>query len=338
MPTYLYPSNRTLREIAQVKSPTLELNDPIFEFFPIENVDADIIEWEQYDDYVGLQEVRGLDGKPSRVTKTGAKSYMMRPGKYGEFMVISESDLTKLRPLGSTDADPISVESLVMKRQDQLLSRRIDRIRYLLWTLLIAGTFSVSNGVGVEHTDSYTVQTASFSAWGTPASGTPLLDLRGVPQLARAKGCDFGGRAKAFMNRITANKLLNNANSADLAGKRHSGGNSFNSLADMNRIFLDNDLPQVVIMDDVYINSSGTVVPFIADNKTVIVGKRLDGSRVGAYAMTRNANNEGCAPGAYMKVINKTDTGVPAEIEIHDGHNGGPIIEYPSNIVVGTNT
>jgi hypothetical protein len=51
--------------------------------------------------------------------------------------------------------------------------------------------------------------------------------------------------------------------------------------------------------------------------------------------MTRNANNPGAAPGAYQKVVDNTDD-VPRTVIVHDGHNGGPVVYYPSAICVMT--
>jgi hypothetical protein len=52
--------------------------------------------------------------------------------------------------------------------------------------------------------------------------------------------------------------------------------------------------------------------------------------------MVRNANNPGLAPGAYMKIVDNGDRAVPRLIQVHDGHNGGPALLYPSAIVVMT--
>jgi hypothetical protein len=49
--------------------------------------------------------------------------------------------------------------------------------------------------------------------------------------------------------------------------------------------------------------------------------------------MTRNANNPNMKPGAYMKVFDRGEATVPRSIDVHDGHNGGPCIYYPSALV-----
>jgi hypothetical protein len=302
---------------------------------PIVTVDAYLLEWDQLDNYVGLQQVRGLDGQPGNVLSVGGVRFRATPGVYGEFMTIDELELTTRRQFG-TFATPVNISDLVMQKQDQLLSRRIDRIRYIGWTLLSTGTFSVSNANGVIHTDTYALQTYDASTWATVATATPLADMRAVQLLGRGKGVSFGVGAVAIMNRVTFNRMISNTNSADLAGRRTAGLSlaTVLSLADTNALLAGEDLPRVVIYDDGYLNDAGAFVPFIADNKVIVVGQRQAGQIIADYAMTRNANNPNLEPGAYMKVLDHGEDRVPRMIEIHDGHNGGPRIYHPGSVVL----
>ena len=68
--------------------------------------------------------------------------------------------------------------------------------------------------------------------------------------------------------------------------------------------------------------------------RLVVVGVRPAGQPVGAFRMTRNINNPDFAPGAYTRVIDKGEIEMPREIQVHHGWNGGPVIFYPSAIVV----
>lgn len=335
MPTYVYPTASRLREIEQELAPRLLADDPLNEIMPIVEVDESVIEWEQEDNYVGLQQVRGLNGEPPRVARIGAKRYLAEPGVYGEFLAVDERELTKRRRAGQY-TDHIDLTDLVMKLQDQLLQRRLDRWRYIGWTLLATGTFSVAglNGA-VIHTDSYTTQTYTAGVtWATSATATPLANLRAVKLLGRGKGVSFGRRAKAYMNAATVNSLLGNLNSNDLFGKRIGGGDTPISLRSLNSIFLDDDLPTVEEYDGGYLNDAGTFVPFIPNNKVVVVGERATGARIGEYQMTRNANNPNAAPGPYTRVI--VEEKPPIKVEVHDGHNGGPALFFPSAVVVMT--
>src|SRR5690348_2174970 len=144
MPNYIFPTASELQTIEQTKLPVLTQDDPIFEHFPLVNVDSHVLSWEQRDNYKGLQQVRGMNGQPKRVNAIGGNRYTMEPGIYGEFATIDELELTTRRQWGSFDA-PISIDDLVMEKQDLLLSRRLDLVKSILWTLVSTGTFTVAS-------------------------------------------------------------------------------------------------------------------------------------------------------------------------------------------------
>ncbi len=335
MAEYIFPESAELTLIAQEKLPRLTAARPIFSEFPLQDADAYLLMWEQKDNYIGLQQIRGINGEPGKVTKVGAKRYQVEPGVYGEFVVIDEREILTRRQWGSFNA-PIDVTDLVMDAQDQLLGRRLDRIENTLWTLAITGTYSVAGPSGaVLASDSYTTQTFSaVTPWSTVATATPLADFRAVQLLARGHSVSFGGGAKAYMNRTTANNLLSNTNQSDLGGRRAAGLSTLNSLPQIASLIAGDDLPQIVVYDEGYLDNSGAFQLFIPNNKVVVVGQRPAGQAVGNYRMVRNAVNPGLAPGAYQKVINHAEHQVVPLIEVHDGHNGGPVIYYPSAIVV----
>lgn len=334
MTDFIYPTSVQLMQIAQTLTPRLQEGRAGFNLFPMVDVDAHLLEWEQLDNYVGLQQVRGLNGEPSRVKPTGSKRYMMEPGVYGEFGLIDELELTTRRQIGSFES-PINISDLVLARQNQLLARRLDRIELIIWTLLTTGTFSVADGPTVLHTDSYTFQSFDASTgWGTAASSTPLADLRSVQLKSRGYSVNFGSSATAYMNRTTFNQMLSNTNASDLGGRKAAFGESVNGPDAVNRILSQDDLPSIEIYDQGYLDSTGTFQLFIPNGFIVVVGARPAGQRVGEYRFTRNANNPNMAPGTYMKVIDRGNEQVPRSIEVHDGHNGGPVIFFPSAIVL----
>lgn len=332
--TVTYPVNADLQQVAQDKLPNLIANRPIFSILPIRNADADIVMWDQEDNYVGLQQIRGLNGQPQRVKRIGGKRYMMQPGVYGEYISIDEIEITRRRPYGAFNGS-VPIDDLVMQAQDQLLGRRLDRIEKIGWDLLTTGTFSVAGPDGITYqTDTFALQTYSAgTAWSTAATSGPLGDFRAVQLLSRGHSVNFGATAKAYMNRVTFNNFIKNTNAADLGGKRTAGLAAVNDINSANTILAGEDLPQIVIFDGGYQDESNTFQPFIANAKVVVVGTRTDGAAIGEYQMTRNANNPGAAPGAYMKVVDEPDD-VPRSIQVHDGHNGGPAVYFPSAIVV----
>lgn len=332
---FVYPSAVVLQQINQELAPRLMANRRAFDLLPTRDVDSHLLEWDQMDNYTGLQQVRGLNGQPSRVKQTGGKRYQMAPGAYGEFSLLDELQLTTRRQWG-TFAGSIDVSDLVREAQDKLLQRRLDRIEKMIWDLIIAGTFSVADGTSVLHTDAYTTQTATASvAWATTATAIPLADLRAVQLKSRGYSVNFGAQAKAYMNRSTMNALLSNTNAADLAGRRTNGLGSINSQAMVNTLLAMDDLPELVVYDDGYIDDAGSFQLFIPNNRVAVVGARRDGDPIGEFRFTRNANNPGMAPGPYMKVVDDPDD-VPRSIEVHDGWNGGAVLFHPAAIVIVT--
>lgn len=334
---YTYPQSVELREVEQVLLPQMVKDDPIFDEFPMVDSEYDRLVWEQKDNYQGLQQVRGLEGAPKVVRRPGSKTYDMEPGVYGEFTEISEKELTQRRKLGSWD-QPVNIDDLVGTGQELLLQRRLDRVRQIIFTLLSSGTFSVARADGtILHTDTFPIQALTAGVpWTTYATAVPSQNLRAAQLLALGQSVSFGADAKIWMNRVTANALLTNQNPLDMFGRRIGGGNTSNTMEDWNRWAESNDLPQIQIYDKFYLNDSGVATRFIPNGKAILIGKRTNGANLGEYRMTRNANNPRLEAGAYTRVIDLGEITVPRRIQIHDGHNGGPVIFFPGAIVVLT--
>lgn len=332
MTTYSFPTSRELTEIGQDFLGPMTLNDPIFRYFPVRNVDSHLLEWEQRDNYKGLQQVRGLNGEPGRVNAIGGKRYRMEPGVYGEHIDLREDELTTRRAWGDQMERPIDLTPPVTEKTEQLVTREVARMRQILWTLVATGTFSVANEHGaVVHTDSYTTQTYSTTTpWATASGAAPVFDFQEVALKARGHGVSFGASAKAFMNRTTANNLLRNTNAADLGGMRTLNGPF--SLPMANSIFVAQDVPTVEVFDDFYIDDADATQLFLPNGKVVVFGQRPNGEPIGEFRRTRNANNPGFAPGPYDEVY--VNPKPPKNVEVHRGQNGGPVMFWPSAIVV----
>jgi hypothetical protein len=345
MSTFRYPTTVELRVINDKLQPQLTATDPIFTHFPITDVDSFDISWFQRDDYFGMQQLRGLDGQPGVVSHRGAKQYSYQPGVYGEVYSIPESDLTRLAELGQVSGRPMSLDKQVLEGNTFLAHREIVLMKYILWTLLSTGTFSIAkDGVPVL-TDAFPIQTASSAVdWDTVATATPIADFRAVQLLGPDQGVSFGAGATAYMNRVTFNKMLSNTNSADLAGRLSQliqglgTGAVIGDLATVSKILAGQDLPSIQVVDGGYkATATGSLTPYLATDKVVIVGQRQDGEPLGEYRRTINATNDPVGPGSYAKVWDSAvvDGGrPPRKVEVHRGHNGGPVLYYPGGICV----
>lgn len=335
MPTYLYPTSNELRVLGPEKS-ARAANDRLgLSLMPMRPVQAAVLTWEIKDNYRGLQQLRGIDGAPSSVRRIGNNRYITEPGVYGEFDTIREQELL-LRGGGVAGEVTVNISDMVLASQDLLIQRELDLVEYIVFTLLTTGTFSVSAPGGlVVHTDTFSLQTHTASDWSVVATATPLADLRASKLKYAGKGVAFNANSRIVMNQVTANYLLNNTNANDLGGKRKEGGSSWFGIADLNKMLVAEDLPQVEVYDEGYIAEGGTFTRFVPTDKYVMIGARRTGEPLGEYSVTRNAANPGNAPGSYDRVIDNLMK-IPPNLQIHRGHNGGPAIFYPSAVIVGS--
>lgn len=328
-----YPTVERLMALEQRDLiPTLTLDDPIFDLFPITDDMADMLRWSIKDNIKGLQAPRGLNGDPPKVQRSGLKEFLTEAGVYGEYMTIDERELTKRRMNNAFDKK-IDISDLVRDAQDELLGRELDRMRFNAWTLATTGVITITDKDGVTtYTEVFPVQTfTAGTSWATTSTSTPLANLRSTKLLGRGHSVDFGSRAKVYVNQVTANNAMANTNAADLGGKRLSNGATINSLAGDNAILLENGLPQLEVYEGGYINEAGVFTLFIPNNVGVLVGGRPNGAPVGTYRRTFNATSKDT--GSYMKIVEDEDD-VPARVTVHRGHNGGPIIFYPNAVVI----
>jgi hypothetical protein len=333
--SYAYPTTKELIQIEQAKLPALTANSPIFRYFPFEGKDSHLLEWEQEDNWGGMQQIRGLNGMPPRVAAVGAKSFIAKPGVYGERMDLDEMEMT-LRARNRRElSTSISIGDLVMKRQDQLLDRRLVRIEWLCWQLFLYGRFIVHdlNNV-ILHKAAYATQeyTAPIS-WSNAGSSKPLQDLRNISLMSRGQSTAFDQRATLLMNRVTANLLMANTNDADLGKKLSAGLQPVTSINGVNAIFTGENLPNIEIYDEGYLDEEGNNVTWIPDNVVMVVGVRTNGAALGRFRFTMNINNPGSEPTPYVRVLDHFDRRIPRLIEVHDGFNGGPILFFPGSIV-----
>lgn len=340
MANLTYPTSAALKAVEQELIPTLTQDDATFSLMPIVSEDTDVLQWEQLDNFTGVMPGRGIGGQPGRIKNTAANRFQAEVGYYGAFATISEEEITKRRKLG-TFGDAINMDDLVRMRQDQLLQQYIDRMRLMVWTLLSTGAYTATNSIGqLVHSDTYSFLTATAAvSWATVATATPLADFRALKLLQRGRSTYFDKRAKAYMNLTTAHYLLANSNSsiAEIGMKRLEMGMTVNSFEDFNRLLAAQDCPQIEIYDETYATeTSNTRVPFIPNNKVVVISPRKNGAPIGDICQTRNAQNPDLAPGTYTLVTDSLQTmnPVPRELRVDHGFNGGMRIYYPGSVCV----
>lgn len=337
MPTYTYPDDFELRAIESSKLEALNTADPLERFLPTTNSEDFDLRWTVEGYAGGLQQLRGLNGDPTYVARVGMSDYLMKPGVYGEFMTVDEEEMTRRaqRFFPGMPGGRVNIDDLVLRLQDQLLDRRLRLTRYIRATLLTTGTFTVADKKGAggyRHTDSYSVQAYNASTWATVATAVPIADFRAVKLLGRGLKADFGAKATALMNQTTFNNLIGNTNAADLGGQKTATLSPLVSADEFNRVMLQADLPQILIWEDGYYDAGGTFHLYVPNGTVTVISAPQPQGPVGEYRMCWQAVTN--AAGPYTFVKNKTDEmRVPPLIEVHDGHNGGPVIFRPWQVV-----
>lgn len=346
---YIYPTTVETRSIQQEYISRDREQRLGLKLMPIVEKNVGKIRWSQKDTYGGLQNLRGLDGRPTRVARVGWTTYEYEPGVFGEFGVVTETELTNRAQNFDVLTTPIDVGDLVLEQDELLVQRENDRIESSIWTLLTTGTLQIlldgPNGTQYGVNDAYTFQQYTpLVGWSNAGSSTPLVDFQNIQQKGYAAGrsVNFGAGAVAYCNQVTLNRLLNNQNAADLAGRRNDMGATLNNLVAMNTYFSKQNLASIEVYDQGYYTApplkGGVFKKFIPDGILVVIGQRPGGVPVGNYVMTRCGPNN-WKPGSYRKVIDRAngingEVRIPPTIEVQRGHNGGPTIYYPSAVLV----
>lgn len=341
--TLAYPVNAELDMIEQVTLPQLlaEANNPFLDNFPEEPHESDTIMWEQLDNFTGLMGFRGYGNKPNLVGRVGAQRFITRPGVFGDFIPLYEEELTRRRALGRFSGK-MRVDDLIAQAQQQLLIRRLQLKAKIVADFVTTGAYSVPDQTGVVYSgDTWTPATsASTTAWSDPLNSTPLKDIQTAVQVAFGQSVDFGPSAELVLNTLKINQLLLNRNAADFWGYRQMGGATVGgSLNEINVVLNSQGLPKIRAFDGYYLADNGTrrglATRYTPTGTGVLFGRRTNGAKAGAFAMTWNLNAGG-KPEAYNKVFYRGQIEVPESIEVHHGFNGGPLLRYPGTIVLLT--
>ena len=182
---------------------------------------------------------------------------------------------------------------MVTRRTLQLTQRQYDRCEWVLAQLLCNGLYTVVGAKGeIQDQDAFPIPNyVPGYPWSDFANATPLADLRSVVLFGRGHSVDFS-RGTVVMNQRTFNNLASNINPADLYGRRTMGLGTINNLQGFNELFTGDQLPTITIYDAGYKDDAGNFNVFVPDGTAVVIGRRMDGSPIGEWMYTKNANTE----------------------------------------------
>ena len=323
--------------------------DPIFQKFPIRELNAARLRWSIKDNYRGLMNLRGYDGAPTRVLRPGETLFETNPGVFGEFGQLDEMELTERAKGFPADMTvPCDVGDMVSEWQMVLTVRQAQRMAQMAWGLATTHNLTIlfpQGGAGF--TESYAGQTMTVAVlWSDPMNSTPIHDLRQLQFLyGRGTSNNFQQQAEAWMNGRTAQYIMQNRNPADAGGIRGDlGATIFNSVDEFNKILLASGAPKICIYEGAYqadqqpgaafVNNN--YVQYLPDGVVWVCAARPGNDLPGAFYYTRHmVNGGGTKPYAFVDDYTKAEPhpAVPPKIVIHQGFSGGVVQERPTQTV-----
>jgi hypothetical protein len=346
MPTvverFQYPTVTEMKELDPIEVQAVAETEPVFRYFPIRASNYVDLSWHVRDTVMGIQHGRTFNEPFPRVKRPGGREFAVRPGLYGEHINVEERELTNRALLAANASRPIDVSDIVVEAQRITLQRQVLRQAKSCWDVAQTGRFVATDEFGTRLDEYYfDVITVDASDWSNLSTGTPLKDMIDLMQTNLGTRVNLSG-ASAYCTSLTASWAMLNTNAADMGGKRAADQSTITALSDVNRIFSQSGLPQLVTHDGGYWDGDQddpetyAFNKFLTDGNVVIFGM-VPGMEVGEYRLTRNGNNPDGSSTPYYKV---TDSAMnpqappPRQINIYRGHNGGPLVWYPSAIIV----
>ncbi len=341
-------------------------SDPLLKLFPLSYEDADIIQYDQWQDPYGLTALRGLDGPPPIVTLPGLRVYRVSPQYYGNKTQIRESQIVKMREPGTANK-PVEMDELMNYYMLYFSTQGGSRIRQTAADLLINGTFTntttdttnnTSNG-SIIHT--YTIENYRTLApandvntgpsWVTdPTNAKPINDqLYWQNFLQLGTSTSFGNDStllaqQAFLVTMMKTKQIQET-------YRDKYGSSITGPEGVNMLQQGFGLPKIEVYNEGYNPTLADVqtqdltnfVRFIGADNFIWMGKRKEGQQVGSMKFTRNANKVNSGKPGYPTVSENPELPwsegihvavyyypqMPAHFDYEMGFNFCPVSWYP---------
>jgi len=315
---------------------------------PFQEYDTDFVLWDQLDNEFGITAAHNMNSDPVIRKRPGSTTRQYTPIPFKESELIKEEEILRARRLG-TLGNAINLDFEVTRRLRARMGKDRLRAEWTRWQALGGQLNIAENGVAIQET--FAVQTYNpATLWSNTAAATPLKDFDAISLLFDGTGATAEG-ATAFMNKKTANLLLENTNDQDIHGLR---GPQFISLTysveEANKILTARGLPNIRVYNAGYYDANRNFQHFMPDGLVVIVGRRPVGERVGEVALTRTLHKLGQdgqpAPGffAFIEVngrgnpdgnvdLAQLGTNGNPKIAITSGFYGGPLLFYVRSIV-----
>ncbi len=284
----------------------------------------------------GLTLEHMLGTTPKKVQAGGAHILVYNAGYYRESFELNEADIIFLRNFNNLNFEDRGVQQEMEKIAKKAALRVANRMEKLRWDTLLTGIWTFMGQAidfGIPGGNTLTPAVA----WDTPATATPLVDIR-VWMLALRKY----KIKRMYMNQKTANDFLA---TDEVSGLLFAvGGRQAELVNDVNRLvqFHIPGAPPIEIYDGWYQDETtpagvvtvGVPIPFIPDDIVYFDIKPM-GDNVGDLAITPNLQNgtvDSLGSGIIWGMEDNTNKLGNPNVEFVSGFNGGPRLFRPQDI------
>lgn len=292
------------------------------------------VEWEELAGIAGMTPAHSLNSPAPTLAHRGRVKRTELPFYFGEKQILEESDFLHIRALGTFDR--FAGRELVLKGQEQMLSRMVTRLEWARWQAM-AGSLAISVN-GVIRTVTYATKSISnpSTLWSVVATANPIANLQAWALLFRGLGegpleCYFNAQIGAYLaqnaivrDMIEGNALGTMAGTDDIATvlTKLVGGIKF------------------IQYDGGAINADGTTYdPFIGDTKIVLIKRPPMGQTLGGFYSTPSVKNGGPfnpKPGRFSWVKDETGMTDCPKYTYGGGQYGLPVLFFPGNVATVT--
>lgn len=344
---YRFPTNVALDMVVQEYMPQAETLRAE-EILPFQEVATQKVQWDEKDTMRGMTapHVMGTDPKIDR--REGSKTHEYEPIPFKEEDLIKEDELLKARQLG-TLGGVVNLNQKVAEVTKDRMDKTKLRCEHTRWQTLRGKLEIAENGVRVK--EIFPVQKFTPPIpWGDRKQAKILVDTAEMKRMYRGTGASIRG-AVAIGNNTTISAILENANPDDLQGFRAENFRNANyDLNETNKLLAARGLFMLEENDEGWIDEDGEFQTWLDDGELIIVGKRPQGQKIGAWLQTPHLHrqrNGNPAPGFFSLLecngvpsmggmtvdLGALGAGKNPKIGITGGVYGGPVLWYPRSII-----
>jgi hypothetical protein len=332
-----FPTNAELNEVVQEYVADTE-NFTGAQILPETDTYAQKIQWDERDRDRGATAPHVMGTDPKLDTRQGSKTHEFDPIPFKETDLLKEDEILKARELGTINNTLDLGREIARIAKNRLDKTRI-RVEMMRWQALKGSLTINENGVKISET--FPVQSHSpLVDWDNLSTATPLRDFNALKLKFRGTGASARG-AKAYMNQVTVNWLLENQNEADLKGFQNSNfTNLAYSVDELNKIFSGRGLPEIIVNEDFWIDENDQEQLFLGDGEVVVVGQRMGGQKVGDVQRTPSLHldkNGRPAPGYFSIIeVNGQPSDVVGSVSMGQlGKSKNPKVEITGGVYCG---